>query len=427
MCKSIDHMKLNIKINQTLNVEDLLFYSLILIGWGLVIGPVIAELFFNLSVIFGYVYIKKKKIKLSKKYIIILFCYWIYLIISNLYHVYFSEVPPKILTSFAYIRFILFFLFIKEILFRLNYKKIILYQGLPVLFVALDVIFQKIFNFNIFGLVPTDGRFSSFFGDEYISGSYISKLFFPFIVVLSYYFLKFKFTFEFLLLIFLFSCFVTGERMAFISALLTIPLSFIFFKQKRKILLLILILTIFLSQLVLKNTRFEEISNAFLKKESNSNLILNYKENFLTVLDQSGHLPLFITSHKIWKDNLFIGSGINTFGTYCSYNKYKSQNQYKHGNCSTHPHNYYLEILNETGIVGFIIIFSFIISVITEAINKIFSKNSNSVICKSYLITVLTFLVVISSGSFFNNFISIIFFTIITFLSSLSSKSFISK
>ena len=61
MSKNFDIMNLNIKINQTLNIENLLFYSLILIGWGLVIGPVIAELFFNLSVIFGFIYIKKKK------------------------------------------------------------------------------------------------------------------------------------------------------------------------------------------------------------------------------------------------------------------------------------------------------------------------------------------------------------------------------
>ena len=134
-----------------------------------------------------------------------------------------------------------------------------------------------------------------------------------------------------------------------------------------------------------------------------------------------------ITSHKIWKDNLLIGSGINTFGTYCSDNKYKSYNNYKYGNCSTHPHNYYLEILNETGIIGFIIIFVFIFLVIIDAMKKIFSKQNNSLMCKSYLITLLTFLIVLSSGSFFNNFISIIFFMIITFLSSFSSKSLINK
>ena len=427
MSKNFDIMNLNIKINQTLNIENLLFYSLILIGWGLVVGPVIAELFFNLSVIFGFIYIKKKKIKLSKKYTIILFIYWIFLIFTNSYHYYFSEVSPKIITSFAYIRYILFFIFIKEILFRLNYKTIILYQSIPVLFIALDVIFQKIFNFNIIGLVPSDNRFSSFFGDEYISGSYISKLFFPFIVVLSYYFIKVKFTFEFLLLIFLYSCFITGERMAFISSLLTIPMCFIFFAEKRKFLLLFLILTIFLSQFALKNTRFEEIKNTMLKKGDNKSLVINFKQKFLTVLDQSGHLPLFITSHKIWKDNLLIGSGINTFGTYCSDDKYKLYNNYKYGNCSTHPHNYYLEILNETGIIGFIIIFVFIFFVIIDAMKKIFSKQNNSLMCKSYLITLLTFLIVLSSGSFFNNFISIIFFMIITFLSSFSSKSLINK
>ena len=87
MSKNFLIMNLNIKINQTLNTENLLFYSLILIGWGLVIGPVIAELFFNLSVIFGFIYIKKKKIKLSKKYNN--FIYVDFLIFINSYHYYF--------------------------------------------------------------------------------------------------------------------------------------------------------------------------------------------------------------------------------------------------------------------------------------------------------------------------------------------------
>ena len=102
-------MRLNIKINQTINIDKLLFLSLALIGWGLVIGPVVGEFFFNLSIILGFIYIKKNKIKLNKKYLIILFIYWTYLILSNLYHYYFSDVSPKLITSLAYIRYIMFF------------------------------------------------------------------------------------------------------------------------------------------------------------------------------------------------------------------------------------------------------------------------------------------------------------------------------
>ena len=420
-------MRLNIKINQTINIDKLLFLSLALIGWGLVIGPVVGEFFFNLSIILGFIYIKKNKIKLNKKYLIILFIYWTYLILSNLYHYYFSDVSPKLITSLAYIRYIMFFLIIREIFSHLDYKKIIFYQSLPVLIISFDVIFQKILGFNIIGMTPSGGRFSSFFGDEFISGSFISKLFFPFLIVTSYFFYKKKFVFEFLLLIFLISCFFTGERMAFISVFLTIPLSIILFKNQRKVLLLFLTLTICFAPFAAKNTRFHEIKNIITQKDDEKSYFYNFKNNIYNILDKSGHLPLFVTSKEIWKDHILFGSGINTFGVYCSYEKYKSQKKFKYGSCSTHPHNYYMEILNETGIIGFFIIFSFIILVIFQAIKKIYFSKNNNYLLKSYLISILIFLIVLSSGSFFNNFISIIFYLNITLLSSLSSNKFIEQ
>ena len=136
---------------------------------------------------------------------------------------------------------------------------------------------------------------------------------------------------------------------------------------------------------------------------------------------------MFVTSKDIWKDHILFGSGINTFGIYCSYEKYKSQKKFKYGSCSTHPHNYYMEILNETGIIGFIIIFSFIILVIFQAIKKIYFSTNYNYLLKSYLISILIFLIVLSSGSFFNNFISMIFYLNITLLSSLSSNKFIEQ
>ena len=420
-------MRLNIKINQTININNLLFCSLVLISWGLVVGPVVGEFFFNLSIILGYIYCNKNKIKLNKKYIIILFIYWSYLILSNLYHYYFSDVTPKVITSFAYIRYIMFFLFIREIFFRLNYKKIIFYQGLPVLIIAFDVIFQKILGFNVIGMTPSAGRFSSFFGDEFISGSFISKLFFPFLIVTSYYYYKKKFVFEILILLFLISCFFSGERMAFISVFLTIPLSIILYKNQQKTLLLFLIITICIAPFVTKNTRFDEIKNVITQKEDKKTYFQNFKSNIYAILDKSGHLPLFVTSKEIWKDHLLIGSGINTFGVYCSYDKYKTPEKFKYGTCSTHPHNYYMEILNETGVIGFVLIFFFIIFVIIDAIKKIYLINNDNYLTKSYLISILIFLIVLSSGSFFNNFISIIFFLNLTLLSSLSSNNFTDK
>ena len=57
----------------------------------------------------------------------------------------------------------------------------------------------------------------------------------------------------------------------------------------------------------------------------------------------------FYSGYAVWKNNLLLGGGINSFYSNCI----KTVDF-----CSTHPHNYYLEILSELGIIGLIICLS---------------------------------------------------------------------
>jgi O-antigen ligase len=54
----------------------------------------------------------------------------------------------------------------------------------------------------------------------------------------------------------------------------------------------------------------------------------------------------FYSGIATWKQNKIIGGGVDSFYINCK----KSLND-----CASHPHNYYLEILSEIGIVGLII------------------------------------------------------------------------
>ena len=58
----------------------------------------------------------------------------------------------------------------------------------------------------------------------------------------------------------------------------------------------------------------------------------------------------FSSFYETWKLNKFIGGGIKTFRYYC----HLRENIDKNSDfiCNMHPHNYYLEILTETGLVG---------------------------------------------------------------------------
>ena len=49
--------------------------------------------------------------------------------------------------------------------------------------------------------------------------------------------------------------------------------------------------------------------------------------------------------------NKYVGGGIKNFRYYCHIEKYPKKCNFI---CNMHPHNYYLEILTETGVVGFL-------------------------------------------------------------------------
>ena len=63
---------------------------------------------------------------------------------------------------------------------------------------------------------------------------------------------------------------------------------------------------------------------------------------------REGYVALYLTAFDLWKENKIFGNGIKSFWKDCI-------KLYEHKNyrmCSNHPHNYYLEILVESGIVG---------------------------------------------------------------------------
>ena len=152
--------------------------------------------------------------------------------------------------------------------------------------------------------------------------------------------------------------------------------------------------------------------------------------NYVAIVKEEYFIPLkyylmFKTAYKIFRDNFVLGSGIKTFRKLCKDERYYIKKNYKAfdgkpdnyyegftgvDGCSTHPHNYYVQLLSETGFFSFLIIlycfFYFVFN--------FFKKNNlpEKIICLSIVVNLFPFLF---SGSFFNNFISIMILLPIAF------------
>ena len=135
------------------------------------------------------------------------------------------------------------------------------------------------------------------------------------------------------------------------------------------------------------------------------------------------HENLSLTASFIFKKNYLNGIGIKNFYKVCNFykmNKNQEQKKYfdyfKRNNniqCSTHPHNTYLQILSEIGIFGFLIVFYIFIFIIRKNIKIILKQDFRNIKVSYYLINIgilINLFPLIPSGNFFNNWLSLILF-----------------
>ena len=100
--------------------------------------------------------------------------------------------------------------------------------------------------------------------------------------------------------------------------------------------------------------------------------------------------------------------------------------------CGNHPHNYYLEILSEAGIVGFILFFLFFIFLLRNSfytIKEMYKTNGHELIILAPVIIsiVLEIWPLRSTGSFFTNTNATFFWLIVGMLLSSNIKNLLHK
>lgn len=278
-----------------------------------------------------------------------------------------------------------------------------------IIFIFFDLLIQFFNKKDLFGFVPySHGRLAGPFGDEHVAGSYIAKLFY--IPLLFFFSLKEKKTYLIILLI-IFSflgIILSGDRMPLIGLFFTF-LIFVFFNKnislKQKFFFILIIFICFFANLKNKNflLRFENTLLHFGLKHNE----FNKNKNFL----ESRWGSHFAIAYEIGKKNLIFGSGIKTFRSECYNEKYiikKTSTSSIVSRCNTHPHNIYLEIFSETGVLGFIF-FLYIHLIILKKI--ILSREVD----KNFRITffcyfLLLFFPIQTTGSFFSSFNGVFYY-----------------
>ena len=412
---------------QDIYIKILLFFLLIT-PIGIIFGPFLSDLFISLSSIF-FVYVSIKN-KLKKYFInifsIFFFLWCFYLILISL----FSENPYLSLeSSLFYFRFGIFALAIwfaiekfKNFLFLFGLVFFISY-----FFVIFDGYFQFIFGYDIFGFKnPTSAlgsyRISGIFGDELVLGSYLSRL----LPILIFFNLIIFDKNNKLLIIFNLSAiflssiliFLSGERSAFLYFVITIFIFLIFLKKYRIYFLSIFSIIILLTSLLyIVEPKFKERMFDYTFKQTN---LFGDQLHFFSVQ----HQVIYETSFKIFKDNYLFGIGPKMFREICKDEKYTTLSSKDHSidGCENNPHNFYIQLLTETGLFGsmpFIFIFFGIIYLFLKQINSIFilktSFLSDKQICLLTSIF-LTFWPIVPAGNLFNNWINSILFLPIGFI-----------
>ena len=378
----------------------------------LISGPFLSDLATTLvSIIFLIIAFKEKKFYLFNNIFFKLFIlFYFYICFNSLVN---NQNLDSLRISITYIRFGIFSLAVTYFLNQdLSLSKKIL-NCLIICFLILisDGILQYFYGQNLFGfeLVYPGPRVSSFFEDELVLGSYLSRLF-PILFGLFLFFYKSKKQLYFLLGLSVFTLylvFLSGERTAiFLMILSFILMFFLIFKNKiflKKVFYSIIFLTVLL--LSFSETLRARIIDVTIDQMFQGDV--NNKTYFFT----RQHEEHYISALSMFKKNPVLGVGVKNFRNFCD----KPEFRISGWTCSPHPHSTYIQILSEIGILGFLFILMLFV-LINYKLGLHFVKCYNNKplfsdleIC--LLISVyLTLWPIIPSGNFFNNWLSIIFF-----------------
>ena len=397
-------------INFIKKKENFFYLLLCLYPWFLISGPFLSDLVaIILSINYLFRKISSKKFDDFKNFAFIFFIiFCVYIFINS---IFIGQNILSIKSSIFYFRFGLFSLAVCFLLQEnKNELKFFFYSlCFALLLLFFDGIFQKIFGVNILGIKMYHSiRVSSFFADELILGSFTIKIL-P--IILSFLYFLYRDQGDkysiILILISLLLVLISAEKASFFLIIIFLILFFpiLNFSKKFKGLIIFFFLSIIASVLLLNKPIQKRLYHQLISQSGGGKYMYSRV-----------HHSHFMTAYKMFKDKPLFGHGPKMYRIKCSDKKYM-EDRFA---CSTHPHNYILQILAETGIIGGFFLFLFYLKIFIIFIKNL--KNLNSIKKFSYTEYILSssllviFFPLATSGNIFDNWTSSVNFLTIGIL-----------
>ena len=370
----------------------------------LIWGPFFPDLIVSLSSLVFLVYVFKNKLffYFTKKILIIFFIFCAYCILVSIF-----VAKDRILSFESSLFYFSIGVFSCLIWYLLEQNKQILnffYYALVISFSVLivDGYIQFFTGTNIVGLSKAGNRISSFFGDELIMGSYLSRLF-PLLFALFLLKVKKQLELYFMSILFILLSgliYISGERAAFSLFILSYIFIIIFLEKFLKLKIILSVCSLIL--IVVLTFSHSNVKDRMISSPANT-----IKKSIFT----PEHDSLIRTAFNMFLDKPTFGHGPKMFRVICKDEKYIIGIT----PCMTHPHNFYVQLLAETGIIGFSFLFSAFAYVLYCAYRqfksivlgqKRYLTNYQVCLLAGILITVWP---LTTNGNFFHNWLMIVY------------------
>ena len=411
-------------------INNFAYLLILLFPISYLLGIAVADINFVLLVLlffFTIIIRKDYKVLFQNNIYIFFFIFWLYIVFISFFA---TNTFDSFSRSITFIRYVIFFISI--VYFRNHFSKHLnrfLYFSIFIIITlfALDLFLQYISGFNIFGIEKPGNhlRVNGILGiclgcvggvenNRFVAGSFIISF-----APLCLLYLKNKLdklnlflntkvlSYLIFFVLLLISILITGDRIAYVKfplfILLSLTFPYLILKNNfYKLFLYSAIISIlsfliflpFLTVINLNDLCFNREEIGFCRTFIRFTDLTYTLSNFFS----SSYAKIFISAILVWIDNPIIGTGLKNFRYDCL--------QIIAPECTTHPHNFYLEVLAETGIIGFTIFMTIIYFFIRQFIVSMKSEDNPSNKFNKWMLfasLIIVFWPISTTGSFFSN------------------------